>query len=115
MPLDASSYIPRLCDEELKGLLARHPLVYISGGFGVGKSSLLERAQAQSRRAAARHEGGWHFFISRRLANMDGKPGAFTNNFLRMFKPAFGDVDSWATLQIRITAQTFRDPARRPG
>ena len=50
-------------------------------------------------------EGGWHFFISRRLANMDGKPGAFTNNFLRMFEPAFGDVDSWATLQIRITAQ----------
>lgn len=47
VPLDCSSYVERACDAELHVALDAHPLVVISGEYGIGKSSLMLRAKAR--------------------------------------------------------------------
>ncbi len=105
MPASATSYVARACDKELKGLLARQPLIYLSGSSGIGKSSLMERARAMLPARRPGKEGGWHFFFNRRLGDMDGQVDAFRDNFLGMFAPVFEPVDSWQALQAKIKTQ----------
>jgi hypothetical protein len=95
LPVGAACYVRRSCDDDFRGLLGEQPLIYITGPFEIGKSSLMERA----------HEflgEGWQF-ISAGLADLrSDRAELFVPNFFELFGHGLARDIDWRTLGERL-------------
>jgi hypothetical protein len=84
-------YVERACDGELYAALNVHPLIVIHGDFGIGKSSLLLRAEAK----LSGNQNALRFDLGTMRTD---SPPAFFRRFFDNVNRKLGKIEDWQDL-----------------